>query len=326
MIKKIKDSSHLGKLFGIPILLKDNIDTADQMPCTAGSLLMKDAFPKEDSPIAEQLRDQDAVILGKTNLSKWANFYSKNSSSGWSPIGGQTKNPYKLNHNPCGSSSGSAVAVASNLAIGALGTETHGSIICPSNKCGIIGIKPTVGLISRSGIIPISSEQDTAGPMTRNVTDAAVLLNCLTNVDAADVKTLAPNRKVENYLEALRTDRLKKMRIGFDLSGLAINKSHALKEIFNKALNYFQSEAKETIEIKSPISIEIKEASFQILLHEFKVGINAYLKANDYKIQSLSDLISEGMKLEKEQFNYRHDLLEMANKTEGLQSDLYLKC
>jgi len=170
-----------GPLHGIPVLLKDNIDTNDKMPCTAGAKCMRENYPTKDSPLAAQLRAAGAVILGKSNLSEWANFHSYQSSSGWSALGGQTKNPYRLTHNPCGSSAGSGAAVAANLAPLAIGTETNGSIICPSNNNGIVGIKPTVGLISRTGIIPISHTQDTGGPMARTVTDAAIALGTLTS-------------------------------------------------------------------------------------------------------------------------------------------------
>jgi amidase len=165
-----------GPLFGVPVLVKDNIDTHDKMPNTAGSRALKDSYPLKDSPVARKLREAGAVIIGKTNLSEWANFRSSNSSSGWSGIGGQTRNPYVLDRNPCGSSSGSGAAVSANLCMIAIGTETDGSIVCPSNNNGIVGLKPTVGLLSRSGIIPISFTQDTPGPMGRCVSDIAACL------------------------------------------------------------------------------------------------------------------------------------------------------
>ncbi|MDZ7796134.1 MAG: amidase family protein [Candidatus Marinimicrobia bacterium] len=189
-----------GPLFGIPVVLKDNIDTHDRMPATAGSRALKDAYPLQDSFVAKQLRDAGAVILGKTNLSEWANFRGELSTSGWSGLGGLTKNPYALTRNPCGSSSGSAVAVSANLTVLALGTETNGSIVCPAHANGIVGIKPTVGLVSRSGIIPISRTQDTAGPMARTVRDAAICLSALAAADPADVKTMSRER---TYTERL---------------------------------------------------------------------------------------------------------------------------
>ncbi|MCL4835215.1 MAG: hypothetical protein KJZ86_22440, partial [Caldilineaceae bacterium] len=175
-----------GPLHGIPILLKDNIDTGDRMLTTAGSLALVGSRPAQDSTVAERLRKAGAVILGKANLSEWANFRSTHSISGWSARGGQCQNPYRIGHNPCGSSSGSAVAVSTNLAAAALGTETDGSIVCPAATCGIVGIKPTVGLVSRAGVIPIAHSQDTVGPMTRTVADGAALLGALTGLDPRD--------------------------------------------------------------------------------------------------------------------------------------------
>src|SRR2546429_2935851 len=178
-----------GPLHGIPILIKDNIDTHDRLTTTAGSLALAGSIPPQDSTVAKKLREAGAVIIGKTNLSEWANFRSSHSSSGWSGRGGQTKNPYVLDRNPCGSSSGTGAAVSANLAALGVGTETDGSVVCPANANSLVGIKPTVGLISRAGIIPISHNQDTAGPMCRSVTDAAILLSALAGVDSADAFT-----------------------------------------------------------------------------------------------------------------------------------------
>ncbi|MEO8649798.1 MAG: amidase family protein, partial [Acidobacteriota bacterium] len=184
-----------GPLHGIPVVIKDNIDTADKMKTTAGSLALLDApTPARDAFIVKQLRDAGAVIIGKTNLSEWANFRSSKSSSGWSGRGGQTHNPYILDRNPCGSSSGTGAAIAANLAAAGIGTETDGSIICPSATCGIVGVKPTLGLVSRSGIIPIAHSQDTAGPMARNVADAAAMLNVIAGGDPADPATTARDK------------------------------------------------------------------------------------------------------------------------------------
>ncbi len=179
-----------GPLYGVPVILKDNIDTHDRMPTTAGATVLRNSFPKSDSYVARKLREAGAVIIAKSNLSEWANFRAKMSSSGWSGVGGQTKNPYVLDRNPCGSSSGSGAAVSANLCMVAIGTETNGSIVCPSNNNGIVGIKPTVGLISRSGIIPISFTQDTPGPMGRTVEDAALTLGALTGIDSSDSKDI----------------------------------------------------------------------------------------------------------------------------------------
>jgi len=182
-------ADHRQALFGVPVLIKDNIDTADAMQTTAGSLALTGSKPMRDAFIVSRLRKAGALILGKTNLSEWANFRSTRSSSGWSGRGGQTHNPYALNRNPCGSSSGSGAAIAADLAVVAVGTETDGSIVCPSSANGLVGIKPTVGLVSRSGIIPISASQDTAGPMARTVTDAAILLTVLAGYDPDDPAT-----------------------------------------------------------------------------------------------------------------------------------------
>src|SRR3954463_7733232 len=201
-----------GPLHGIPILIKDNIATADRMMTTAGSLALGGAKPPKDAFIVTRLRDAGAVILGKTNLSEWANFRSTHSTSGWSGRGGQTKNPYALDRNPSGSSSGSGAAIAANLAAVAVGTETDGSIVSPSNNNGLVGIKPTLGLVSRSGIVPISHSQDTAGPMTRTVADAAVLLGALAGSDPEDRATRAA--KVSDYTASLDPNGLKGARIG----------------------------------------------------------------------------------------------------------------
>jgi amidase len=219
---KVKGSR--GLLHGIPILLKDNIDTKDNMSTTAGSRALKGSKPLNDSKIAERLRNAGAVILGKTNLSEWANFRGRRSTSGWSGINGQTKNPYVLTRNPCGSSSGSGVSVSANLTVLAIGTETNGSIVCPSTVNGIVGIKPTVGLVSRSGIIPISYTQDTAGPMARSVEDAAICLSFMTGYDKNDNKTLASeNFKQNDYTKFLNINGLKNKRIGIYYSPLGVN-------------------------------------------------------------------------------------------------------
>lgn len=204
-----------GPLHGIPILIKDNIDTHDRMMTTAGSLAMLGAKPFQDAFIVKKLRDAGAVILGKTNLSEWANFRSTKSTSGWSARGGQTKNPYVLDRNPCGSSSGSGVAASANLCAAAIGTETDGSIVCPSSANSLVGIKPTVGLVSRTGIIPIAHSQDTAGPMARTVTDAAIILGALTGEDPRD-KTTAQSRgkAYTDYTRFLDKNGLNGMRIG----------------------------------------------------------------------------------------------------------------
>src|SRR5437867_1534208 len=213
--KERRDKGARGPLHGIPVLIKDNIDTADRMETTAGSLAMLGSRCTKDAFVVQKLREAGAVILGKTNLSEWANFRSSHSSSGWSGRGGQTRNPYALDRNPCGSSSGSGVAVSANLCALAVGTETDGSIVCPSSANGIVGIKPTLGLVSRSGIIPIAHSQDTAGPMARTVRDAALLLGALVGVDDRDVATAdAASRGSSDYTRFLDADGLRGARIG----------------------------------------------------------------------------------------------------------------
>src|SRR2546425_1747791 len=213
--KERKAKGARGPLHGIPVLIKDNIDTHDRMTTTAGSLALAGSIPLQDSFVARRLRDAGAVIMGKTNLSEWANFRSSHSSSGWSGRGGQTKNPYVLDRNPCGSSSGSGAAIAANLAVVAVGTETDGSIVCPSSTCGLVGVKPTIGLVSRSGVIPISHTQDTPGPMARTVRDAAILLGAMAGVDLRDSVTDAANGKIAtDYTRFLDPNGLKGARIG----------------------------------------------------------------------------------------------------------------
>ncbi|HRR55941.1 MAG TPA: amidase family protein, partial [Acidobacteriota bacterium] len=198
-----------GPLHGIPVLVKDNLETGDSTATSAGSLALAMWRPSRDAAVAARLREAGAVILGKANLSEWANFRSERSSSGWSARGGQCRNPYVLDRNPCGSSSGSAAAVSANFCPGALGTETNGSIVCPSNACGVVGVKPTLGLVSRRGIIPIAHSQDTAGPITRTVADAALLLSVLAGSDPADPATAEADRRRETYPSFLRPDALR---------------------------------------------------------------------------------------------------------------------
>ncbi len=209
-----EDQGARGPLHGLPLMIKGNIDTADRMTTTAGSLALEGHSAARDAFIVERLRAAGAIILGKTNLSEWANFRSTRSSSGWSSQGGQTRNPYALDRNPCGSSSGSGVAAAADLCVAAVGTETDGSIVCPANANGIVGLKPTVGLVSRSGIIPISHSQDTAGPMARTVADTAVMLSAMVGIDPRDEATATSVVKTAGYTAFLDTDGLRGARIG----------------------------------------------------------------------------------------------------------------
>ena len=282
-----------GPLHGIPVLLKDNIDTADKMMTTAGSLALEGSIARQDSFVAHKLREAGAVILGKTNLSEWANFRSEHSSSGWSSRGGQTRNPYALDRNPCGSSSGSAVAVAANLCAVAVGTETDGSIICPSNANGIVGIKPTLGLVSRSGIIPIAHSQDTAGPMARTVADAAILLGALTGVDPRDPASgSSQGRAHTDYAGFLDPNGMRGARLGIarDFFGFNLRVDRIMEECIEvmKQLG---------AEIIDPANIEtakqFQETELQVLLYEFKDDLNKYLASlgPNAPVHSLQDIL-----------------------------------
>lgn len=282
-----------GPLHGIPVLLKDNIDTGDRMMTTAGSLALEDHFASEDSVVAQKLRAAGAVLLGKTNLSEWANFRSEHSTSGWSGRGGQTNNPYALNRNPSGSSSGSGAAVAANLCAFAIGTETDGSIVSPATACGIVGLKPTVGLISRSGIIPIGHSQDTAGPMTRTVADAALVLGLLTGVDSRDPATRDSAGMISNdYTQFLDEDGLKGARIGI------------AREFFGflPDVELVMGDAIQAMEIAGAVMIDpaevpahddLGEAEYTVLTYEFKNDLNLYLGrvATHLPVHNIAELI-----------------------------------
>ena len=294
-----------GPLHGIPILLKDNIDTADRMTTTAGSLALEGSIPLQDAFIAAKLRSAGAVLLGKANLSEWANFRSTHSSSGWSGRGGQAKNPYVLDRNPCGSSSGSGGAVAANLCAAAIGTETDGSIVCPSSANGIVGIKPTVGLVSRSGIIPISHTQDTAGPMTRTVRDAAILLNALAGIDPRDSATAASrSRPRVDYTRFLDPNGLRGARIGVARTRF-FGYSDAADKIINDAIDGMKARGAVIVD---PANIatagKFDDSKFEVLLYEFKADLNSYLAGLGPKapVRTLQDIID---------FNDRHKDQEM---------------
>ena len=266
-----------GPLHGIPVLIKDNIDTADRMHTTAGSLALVGARPQRDAFIVERLRAAGAVILGKTNLSEWANFRSTHSSSGWSGRGGQTRNPYALERNPCGSSSGSGAAVSANLAVAGVGTETDGSIVCPAGACGIVGIKPTLGLVSRSGIIPIAHSQDTAGPMARTVADAAALLNVLTGFDARDPLTGAAGRHARtDFTSALVPGALRGARIGVARKFFGFN--DRVDRLMADAIDVLRREGATVVDPADiPTHGKFDAAEFEVLLYEFKADLNKYL-------------------------------------------------
>ncbi|NDE01924.1 MAG: amidase [Gammaproteobacteria bacterium] len=282
-----------GALHGIPVLLKDNIDTADKMKTTAGSLALLEApTPQRDAFIVAQLRAAGAVILGKTNLSEWANYRSDSSSSGWSARGGQTRNPYVLDRSPCGSSSGSAAATSANLTAVSIGTETNGSIVCPSSNAGLVGLKPTLGLVSRSGIIPIAASQDTAGPMTRTVADAAVVLGALMGFDAEDGITAQASRGLRDYTPHLKADGLQGKRIGvarvrLDMTGAG-------------------------------------EASGKVLSFEFKDGLNRYLARRGGAVKSLEELIAFNVaNADREMRYFKQELFLAAQNRASLESREY---
>jgi amidase len=266
-----------GPLHGIPVLIKDNIDTADRMRTSAGSLALGESIAPRDAFIAGRLREAGAVILGKTNLSEWANFRSTHSTSGWSGRGGQTKNPYVLDRNPCGSSSGTGASISANLAAAGIGTETDGSIVCPSSACGLVGIKPTLGLVSRSGIVPISHSQDTAGPMARTVADAAALLAAISGVDSRDTATAEARGKAPaDYTRALDSAALKGARIGVARNFFGF--SHAVDRVMEEAIAAMKSAGAIIVD---PANIatagKFDDAEFDVLLYEFKAGLNSYL-------------------------------------------------
>jgi amidase len=294
-----------GPLHGIPILLKDNIDTADRMTTTAGSLALEGSIPLQDAFIAAKLRAAGAVLLGKANLSEWANFRSTHSSSGWSGRGGQARNPYVLDRNPCGSSSGSGGAVAANLCAAAIGTETDGSIVCPASANGIVGIKPTVGLVSRSGIIPISHTQDTAGPMTRTVRDAAIILNALAGIDPRDAATAASRTRPRiDYTRFLDPNGLRGARIGVARTRF-FGYSDVADKIINDAIDGMKAQGAVIVD---PANIatagKFDDSEFEVLLYEFKADLNSYLAGlgPNAPVRTLQDIID---------FNERHREQEM---------------
>jgi amidase len=285
------ESGPRGPLHGIPVVLKANIDTGDQMHTTAGSLALANHRARDDAFMVARLRDAGAVILGKSNLSEWANFRSDYSSSGWSSIGGQTKNPYDPTRNPCGSSSGSAVAVSANLTSLAIGTETDGSVVCPSGINGIVGIKPTLGLVSRDGIIPIAHSQDTAGPMARTVTDAAILLNAMSIKDENDSASAARPEQIPDYAAGLSPDALQGKRIGVLRTHYGAGENPKVEAVLTAAIELLTAQKAIIID---PIEFDtegMSEAEGTVLDYEFKTDLNAYLQDGDAEIKSLEDII-----------------------------------
>ncbi len=322
--RELAEGKSRGPLHGIPVLLKDNIDTHDQMPTTAGSRALANSFPLKDSFLAQKLREAGAVILGKANLSEWANFRGELSSSGWSGVGGQTRNPYVLDRNPCGSSSGSGAAVSANLTIFAIGTETNGSIVCPSHANGIVGVKPTVGLVSRSGIIPISYSLDIAGPMARNVKDAATALGVLTGIDPDDELTLLSEGNFHtDYTQFLNADGLQGKRIGFFTA--ARGRNFKVDTLMLQAVEFMKGQGAEIIEIDQVSAPGTGNHAFQVMLFEYKDGLNKYFASlgPDAPVKSLEELIEFNKADEISLKYYNQVYLEMAQEKGSLDSQEY---
>jgi amidase len=313
-----------GPMHGIPVIIKDNIDSADKMMTTAGALALEGNIASADAFIVKKLRESGAVLLGKTNLSEWANFRSNRSASGWSSRGGQTRNPYVLDRNPCGSSSGSGAAVAANLCAVTIGTETNGSIVCPASVNGVVGIKPTVGLWSRSGIIPISATQDTAGPMARTVRDAAIFLGACVGIDERDSVTKTSEGKFStDYSQFLKSDGLKGKKIGVEKSYL---KGHeGIDALLVKTIEQMKSAGAEIVEVDFLEKTKgIWGDEYQVLLYEFKDGVNKYLATANAKVKTVADVIAFNKQNEAKAMPYfKQDILEEANAKGDLTTKEY---
>lgn len=314
-----------GPLHGIPVLIKDNINTKDNMPTTAGSLALVDNFATKDAFIINQLREAGAVILGKANLSEWANFRSTRATSAWSSKGGQTKCPYILDRNPSGSSAGSGSATAANLCAIAIGTETDGSVVSPSSVNGIVGIKPTVGLLSRTGIVPISKTQDTAGPMARTVKDAAILLGVLAGVDPDDSYTLNSKGKIEaDYTKFLDVNGLQGKRLGLEKTALTGNPDTEV--LLQEAMTLLKSKGATIVEIELDKQLkDLAPAEFNVLLYEFKDGLNKYLSTANSKMKSLVDVMDFNKANEARAMPFfKQEIMDQAQAKGDLKSPEYL--
>ena len=316
-----------GPLHGIPVLLKDNIDTSDRMTTTAGSLALQGSVPPRDATLARKLREAGAILLGKSNMSEWANFRSTHSSSGWSARGGQAKNPYVLDRSPCGSSSGSGTAVAANLVAVSVGTETDGSITCPAATNGIVGIKPTLGLVSRAGVIPIAHSQDTAGPMARTVADAAILLNALAGIDSRDTETSRSRGKAaSDYTRFLDANALKGARIG-----VPREKYYG----YNDATDKVMADAIALMKERGAIIVDpanmatagkYDDSEFEVLLYEFKADLNAYLASLGPKapVKSMKEIIAFNEREKAREMPwFGQEIMIMAEKKGSLSSSTY---
>ena len=314
-----------GPLFGLPILIKDNIEAKGPLPTTAGSLALKDNVTGRDAPLVARLRAAGAVIVGKTNLSEWANIRSSASISGWSAIGGQTRNPHALDRNACGSSSGSGAAVASGMVTAAIGTETDGSITCPAAINGIVGMKPTVGLVSRARIVPISHSQDTAGPMTKDVRTAARVLAAMAGSDPADAATKDADAHAADYAAALDAGALKGARIG--VLRFATGWSSQVDAVFERALEVLKAQGATLVDIKEfEDRSRIGKDEFAVLLTELKAGLNAYLATTPpaVKTRTLADVIAfNNANADAEMALFGQETFEKAEATKGLDDPDY---
>lgn len=317
-----------GPLHGIPILLKDNIESADPMPTTAGSLALVNNVTNRDAPLVARLREAGAIILGKTNLSEWANIRSSASSSGWSAVGGLTRNPYALDRNACGSSSGSGAAAAASLAAITIGTETDGSIVCPSAINGLVGIKPTVGLVSRTHIVPISHSQDTAGPMGRTVADVAAVLTVIAGTDANDAATAEADARRADYSAALNADALRGRRIG--VARFMAGFSRDVDARFALAIEQLQASGAEVVEIEAlPSGVDrgqIGQDEYAILLAELRTDLDAYLATTPEAVttRTLADVIAFNAETPAETVFFGQDIFEQAQATGGTSSPAYV--
>jgi amidase len=310
-------------LHGIPVLIKDNIDTADRMMTTAGSLALVGARPPKDSLVAAKLRTAGAVILGKTNLSEWANIRSSHSTSGWSGRGGLTKNPYALDRNACGSSSGSGAATAANLCAIAIGTETDGSVVCPASANGLVGIKPTVGLVSRTGIVPISHSQDTAGPMARTLRDAATLLSSIVGSDPSDTATLASQGKMQSdYTQFLDPNGLKGARVGVARKYFGF--SEAVDSLMETALDVMKKQGATLVD---PADLDtfgkFDDSEFLVFLYELKADLNSYLSrlASSSEVHTLKDIIDFNEKNKAKEMPYFGQDIFIKSEAKGPLTD-----
>ncbi len=314
-----------GALAGVPVLVKDNIETSDGTATTAGSLALKDNVTLRDAPVVQRMKAAGAIILGKTNLSEWANIRSSQSISGWSAVGGLVKNPYALNRNACGSSSGTGAAIAASLAAGGVGTETDGSVTCPASLNGLVGLKPTVGLVSRTFVVPISHSQDTPGPMTRNVADAALMLTAMAGSDPKDAATTDADRHATNYLAALQGATLKGKRLG--VLRYAAQLQPESDALFNATLKQLQSAGADVVEINDftpDKTLKLDEGV--VLFTELRADLNAYLAStpSTVKTRTLADLIAFNATTPREMALFGQDEFEGAEKTSGLADPGYM--